>query len=239
MKHRGTRTKSSRRIIKHGLYLLASTTLAHIFVSYFVSIPRLYSYMQESPLNHFTSFGVILFLTGAFYFCFSWFREQFCIILCPYGRIQSALTDDDTVIIGYDEKRGEPRGKARDKNAGDCVNCSRCVQVCPTGIDIREGLQMECIGCAACIDACNAIMDKLKRPRALIRYDSMQGLSGNKKRILRPRIFLYTVLMALGLCLMMFFLSRLHSAKLEIHRMTGQPYYLTDDAVRNQYKIPL
>ncbi len=231
-----TAGKIASQIVKHGLYILAATAIAHVFVSYFVSFSRLYDYMHQSPLNNFKAFSVILFLTGALYFCFSWFREQFCIILCPYGRIQSALTDDDTIVIGYDERRGEPRGKTSDENAGDCINCARCVQVCPTGIDIRNGLQMECIGCAACVDACDSIMDKVKRPRGLVRFDSTHGLAGEKRRLIRPRIFLYTGLMVFGLAVMVFFLSGMRSAKVEINRM-GEPFYLTDDVVRNQFKV--
>ena len=234
-----TNSKVVRRVIKHGLYALVSLLLAHIFISYFISIPRLYDYMQKSPGQNAKAFGVMLFLTGALYFSFSWFREQFCIILCPYGRIQSALTDDDTVIIGYDEKRGEPRGRKSDPNAGDCINCSRCVQVCPTGIDIRNGLQLECIGCAGCIDACDEVMDKIERPRGLIRYDSLNGFAGGKKHFFRPRIFLYTGFLALGATVLSLFLTTLHSAKVEIIRMTGQPYYVDDSGVRNQYRLQL
>jgi cytochrome c oxidase accessory protein FixG len=234
-----TNSKIVRRVIKHGLYVLVSLILAHIFISYFISIPRLYDYMRQSPTNNAKAFGIMLFLTGALYFSFSWFREQFCIILCPYGRIQSALTDDDTVIIGYDATRGEPRGKKSDPNAGDCINCSRCVQVCPTGIDIRNGLQLECVGCAACIDACDDIMDKVERPRGLIRYDSFNGFAGGKKHYFRPRIFLYTGFMALGATVLTLFLTTLHSAKIELIRMTGQPYYVDDAGVRNQYRLQL
>lgn len=234
-----TPSKITRRVLKHGIYILISLLIAHIFVSYFVSIPKLYSYMQESPLEHFKSFGVVMFLTVCLYFSFSWFREQFCIILCPYGRIQSALTDDDTIIIGYDAKRGEPRGKKSDPNAGDCINCSRCIQVCPTGIDIRNGLQLECIGCAACIDACNVIMDKTGRERNLIRYDSLNGLEGKKKRIWRPRIALYSGFLCLGLTVLGLFLSGLRSAKIEIIRMQGQPYYVDETGVRNQFRLQL
>lgn len=158
-------SKFFKRVIKHGLYLLCAALIAHLFLSYFVSLPRLYEFMQERPSEHLRSFAVVAALTGALYFCFAWFREQFCIILCPYGRIQSALTDDDTIVIGYDEKRGEPRGKGKE-GVGDCIDCRRCVQVCPTGIDIRNGLQLECIGCAACIDACDDIMEKVDKQRA-------------------------------------------------------------------------
>lgn len=234
-----TGAKAARRTLKHGLYLLASLLIAHVFISYFISIPRLYDYMRQSPLNNAKAFGVMLFLTGALHFSFAWFREQFCIILCPYGRIQSALTDDDTVIIGYDERRGEPRGKVSDPNAGDCINCSRCVQVCPTGIDIRNGLQLECIGCAACVDACDEIMEKVGRPKGLVRYDSLNGLAGGKKRFVRPRIILYTGFMCLGLAVLGIFLSTLHSAKAELIRMPGQPYYLDESGVRNQFRLQL
>jgi len=234
-----TNSKIVRRVIKHGLYVFVSLILAHIFISYFISIPRLYDYMRQSPTNNAKAFGIMLFLTGALYFSFSWFREQFCIILCPYGRIQSALTDDDTVIIGYDATRGEPRGKKSDPNAGGCINCSRCVQVCPTGIDIRNGLQLECIGCAGCIDACNEVMDKVERPQGLIRYDSLNGFAGGKKHYFRPRIFLYTGFMALGATVLTLFLTTLHSAKVELIRMTGQPYYVDDAGVRNQYRLQL
>lgn len=231
--------KITKRLVKHGLYLLVSLLIAHVFISYFISIPRLYDYMRQSPMNHFKAFGVMLFLTGCLHFSFAWFREQFCIILCPYGRIQSALTDDDTVIIGYDAKRGEPRGKASDPSAGACINCSRCVQVCPTGIDIRNGLQLECIGCAACIDACDEIMEKVGRPKGLVRYDSLNGLAGGKKRFVRPRTILYTGFMFLGLAVLGLFLTTLHSAKAELIRMPGQPYYVDDAGVRNQYRLQL
>ena len=232
-------SKIEKRIIKHGLYLLVSLLLAHIFISYFISIPRLYEYMRESPVHHAKAFGVMVFLTVCLYFSFSWFREQFCIILCPYGRIQSALTDEDTVIIGYDEKRGEPRGKLNDPDTGSCIACNRCVQVCPTGIDIRDGLQLECIGCANCIDACDAIMDKTNQPRGLVRYDSLRGLEGKKTRFLRPRTALYTGLMCLGVAVLGIFLGGLHSAKIEIVRMPGQPYYVDDNGVRNQLRVQL
>lgn len=231
--------KVTRRLIKHGLYLLAATFIAHIFLSYFVSLPKLYQYMTESPLDHLMSFAIVVFLTGALYFAFSWFREQFCIILCPYGRIQSALTDDDTMVIGYDAERGEPRGKASDSSNGDCVNCMRCVNVCPTGIDIRNGLQMECIGCSACIDACDEIMLKVKRPKGLIRYDSMNGLAGKKTNFVRPRTILYSGFMLLGAIAMIFGLTRVHDVEASLTRLKGMPYFVTEDAVRNQFQIRL
>ena len=154
--------------------------------------------MQAGPLEHATAFGIVAFLTLVLWFCFGYFREQFCIIMCPYGRLQSALTDDDTINVGYDAKRGEPRG-AKGKAEGDCIDCRRCVNVCPTGIDIRNGLQLECIGCTACIDACDDVMVKIDRPKGLIRYDSFNGFAGKTRRFLRPRIYAYCALALLGL----------------------------------------
>jgi len=232
--------KTIRRVIKYALYLTVSTIIAHVFISYFVSLPRLYQFMREGPLQHGATFTIISALTAVLCFCFAWFREQFCIILCPYGRIQSALTDEETVVIGYDEKRGEPRGKATDPNAGSCIDCNRCVQVCPTGIDIRNGLQMECIGCAACIDACDDIMRKVNRPTGLVRYDSTSGLAGKKRRIIRPRIWLYAVLGLFGMTAMgttAFFKARPFFA--EISRMRGAPFYVDSATVRNHYQIRL
>lgn len=234
-----TGQKIAKRALKHGLYLLVSLAIAHIFISYFISIPRLYEYMRQSPLHHFKAFGVMLFLTGCLHFSFAWFREQFCIILCPYGRIQSALTDDDTVIIGYDAKRGEPRGKVSDPGAGACINCSRCVQVCPTGIDIRNGLQLECIGCAACIDACDDVMGKVGRPRGLIRYDSHAALAGGRTRWLRPRIVVYTVLLAIGIAVATLAFTSVKSANLAVVRMGGAAYFVGPDGVRNQFMVRL
>lgn len=229
--------KAVRRGIKHALYLLCSALIAHVFLSYFISIPRFYEHMQEGPLAHATSFGIVLFLTLSLWFCFGWFREQFCVIMCPYGRLQSALTDDDTVVIGYDEKRGEPRG-AKGKADGACIDCRRCVNVCPTGIDIRNGLQLECIGCAACIDACDDVMTLVGRPKGLVRYDSLKGLQGKKRRILRPRVLAYTLLGLLGLTA--FTITAWRQAKpftADFSRMRGQPYYADRSTVRNHYQV--
>ena len=235
-----TFSKLWRRVGKHTFYLLSAALLAHIFLSYFVSLKGLYGYMQENPLAHVKSFGVVVFLTAVLYFCFSWFREQFCIIMCPYGRLQSALTDDDTVVIGYDGVRGEPRGKATDPANGDCIDCRRCVNVCPTGIDIRDGLQLECIGCAACIDACDEIMAKVGRPKGLVRYDSMNALAGKKRRILRPRIFAYAALGSLGLTALAFTASRKAAPyTTNVARFPGRPFEVTSDHVVNRYQLRL
>jgi cytochrome c oxidase accessory protein FixG len=229
--------KIFRRVLKHGIYLAISTAIAHVFMSYFVSIKGLYGMMQTSPKEHVVAFGVVMFLTFALYGAFSWFREQFCVIMCPYGRLQSALTDDHSVIIGYDKKRGEPRGKASDPNAGDCIACNRCVQVCPTGIDIRNGLQLECIGCAACVDACDTVMAKLDRPKGLVRYDSHTGLHGGKTKLVRPRTIFYTVMLLMGVTAFSIALSSVKPIRASAVRMPGGAYYVTDEGVRNQFFV--
>lgn len=231
--------KILKRALKHSLYILAAALIAHIFLSYFVSLKGLYQMMHGSPRGHFVAFGVVLFLTGSLYFCFSWFREQFCIILCPYGRLQSALTDDNSVIIGYDKKRGEPRGRQTDPGAGDCIACSRCVQVCPTGIDIRNGLQLECVGCAACVDACNQVMARVGRPEGLIRYDSYVGFNGGKTRFVRPRTIMYTVMLAVGVSVFAFSASRIPPFRCTVIRMVGPSFYLSDGMIRNQFNLRL
>jgi cytochrome c oxidase accessory protein FixG len=247
--------KIIRRTTKHALYLLVSAAITHLFLAYFVSIREVWSMMHEAPVEHWGAFVFIATATGFLYFNFAWFREQLCIVICPYGRLQSALIDDHSLVIGYDVKRGEPRGKphhvapvnaflsevteqsAPVPKTGDCVACSRCVQVCPTGIDIRHGLQMECIGCTACIDACDDVMTRLGRPRGLIRYDSQAAFTGGRTRWLRPRTILYGVLLLVGASVATWALSTVKPANFGVTRMTGAPYIVDDRTVRNQFLV--
>ncbi|EIQ01965.1 cytochrome c oxidase accessory protein FixG [Opitutaceae bacterium TAV1] len=240
-----TRAKTARRIGKHVAFVLLSAGIAHLFLAYFVSIPQLWSMMTHAPGAHRASFVFMAVATGILYFNFAWFREQLCLIICPYGRLQSVLIDDNSLVIGYDARRGEPRGRparttAADPGAagiGDCIDCHRCVQVCPTGIDIRQGLQIECIACAACVDACDEVMTRLKRPRGLVRYDSTNGLAGQRTHWLRPRIFVYLVLLAVGAAVATFAFSTVRPASLGVTRQTGAPYFVTADTVRNQFSV--
>ncbi|MGC9450525.1 MAG: cytochrome c oxidase accessory protein CcoG [Oceanipulchritudo sp.] len=231
--------KLFKRILKHGIFLILATVIAHILLAYFISIPQLWEWIRISPLEHWKLFLFVVAATVLLYGNFAWFREQLCIVICPYGRMQSALIDDDTLNVAYDHERGNPPGPVRDPDAGDCIDCHRCIQVCPTGIDIRQGLQLECVGCAACMDACDEIMDKVKRPRGLIRYASDRNLQGLKTRWLRPRTILYTGLLFLGIGVAGFAFTRVEKAVATVTRMPGAPFYVTETHVRNQYQIRL
>lgn len=229
-----------RKSLKQTLYVVVALVLAHTFLLYFVPSHKLLGVIQDGPGAHWVTFAWTMFWTGAIYFDNAWFREQLCLIVCPYGRIQSALTDADTVIIGYDETRGEPRSKKTAGGGGDCVDCGRCVAVCPTGIDIRNGLQLECIGCANCIDACDEVMTKLHRPAGLIRYDSQRGFDGGRRRsMVRPRVFLYAFLALLGLGV--FAATALQRSPFEVRmlRPRGLPYTLQESTIQNLYTLHL
>ena len=234
-----TGEKVLRRGAAQAAMAIFSFGVAHVFLSYFVSLPGLYQMMTHAPGENWGAFVFVSVATAALWFNLAWFREQFCIILCPYGRIQSALTDEHTLVIGYDAKRGEPRGR-KGTTEGDCIDCRRCVQVCPTGIDIRQGLQMECIGCAACVDACDDVMSKIKRKQGLIRYDSHTGLQGKKRKIIRPRIMVYTAFLLLGVVAMAIAFSGFRSAAATLVRLPGPVYFLDgekQDSVRNQFVL--
>jgi cytochrome c oxidase accessory protein FixG len=190
--------KFFRKLAKHAIWLAVGILVAITFVGYFTPIRDLVPDLLTLNVNGWAAFW-IGFFTLATYGSAGFLREQVCIYMCPYARFQSVMFDKDTLIVSYDPRRGEKRGP-RKKDAdykamglGDCIDCTMCVQVCPTGIDIRDGLQIECIGCAACIDACDAIMDKMNYPRGLISYTTEHNLSGQKTHLLRPRLIGYAV----------------------------------------------
>lgn len=231
--------KAAKKTLKHALYIVVSLVITHLFLAYYVSLPEVWLMMRAAPGEHWTAFVFVFVAAGILYFNFAWFREQLCIVICPYGRLQSALTDDHTMVIGYDTQRGEPRGKLGTPDAGACVACNRCVQVCPTGIDIRQGLQLECIGCAACIDACDEIMTKVDRPTGLIRYDSLAGFGRGRTRWIRPRTILYGVLLLIGAAVAGFAFTTVKPASFLVMRMTGAAYFVDPTDVRNQFMVRL
>jgi cytochrome c oxidase accessory protein FixG len=228
-----------RKLLKHAIYIVIALLLSHVFISYFVSLPSLVDMVQESPAKHPTAFTWVVVMSAILWFNFAWFREQLCLIICPYGRLQSAMTDRDTMVIGYDFNRGEPRGKASDPSNGDCIDCKRCVVVCPTGIDIRNGLQMECVGCAACVDACDEIMEKVDRPTGLVRYDSLNGLEGKSKRVRRPRLYFYGGIATLWLVGAAFAFNQSSEFEANVLRHEGAPFAVVDGQVRNSVRIHL
>ncbi|WJN57533.1 cytochrome c oxidase accessory protein CcoG [Pseudomonas sp. SO81] len=192
--------KFARKAAKHSLWILIGLVTGLTFVGYFSPIRELIPNLLTGAADGWAYFWVGFF-TLATYGNAGWLREQVCIYMCPYARFQSVMFDQDTLIVSYDPRRGEHRGP-RKKNAdykaeglGDCIDCTMCVQVCPTGIDIRDGLQVECIGCAACIDACDSIMDKMGYPKGLISYTTEHNLSGQKTQLLRPRLIGYAVVL--------------------------------------------
>jgi len=165
-----------------------------------VSTADLVTMVREGPGRHPVAFTWAAALTLLLYANYAWLREQLCVVLCPYGRLQSVLHDRDSIVLGYDARRGEPRSPLRrlplavpGDGAGDCIDCKQCVWACPTGIDIRNGLQMECIACAQCADACDGVMRRIGRGRGLIRYTSQRELDGKSRRLLRPRLAVYVV----------------------------------------------
>jgi cytochrome c oxidase accessory protein FixG len=188
--------------LKHAVWILFSLYTGFTFVGYFTPIRELAVAFAQWDLGPWETFW-IFFYGFATYGNAGWLREQVCIYMCPYARFQSAMFDRDTLIISYDEGRGEPRGPRkryedyRAKGLGDCIKCQMCVQVCPTGIDIRDGLQYQCIGCAACIDVCDEVMDKVGYPKGLIRYTTENAMEGKPAHILRPRVIVYAMLLLL------------------------------------------
>jgi cytochrome c oxidase accessory protein FixG len=223
-----------RSVVKHALYLAVALVLAHTFLAYFLPSDVVLGAITGPPAAHPTAFAFVLALTGIVYFDFAWFREQLCIVICPYGRLQGVLYDRDTINVAYDRGRGEPRGRYTESGKGDCIDCWRCVAVCPTGIDIRNGTQLECVGCANCIDACDEVMRKVGRPAGLIRYDSQNGIEGQRRRFVRPRLFAYLGLLLVGVAVFFVLAARRTGFECNLIRQHGVPYELEPDVVRNR-----
>jgi cytochrome c oxidase accessory protein FixG len=230
---------NSRRIVKHAVFALLSVVLANLFLSYFVGIARLAHWMTASPLVHPTGFLVVLVTSLLVYADFGYFREQMCTVACPYARLQSVLLDPRSIVVGYDAARGEPRGRGAGKR--DCVDCGACVATCPTGIDIREGLQLECIACAQCVDACDSVMAKFNRPLGLIRYDAGHALHAAKGSLRphRSRLLAYVLVLAALLGGLAFFARGASQPEVTLLRGLGAPFEVSGDRVRNQVRVKI
>lgn len=230
-----------RRALKLGLFFVLAMFLAHTFLAYFVGVDQLVTWVRGSPREHPVAFSLMALTTLAIFLDFAWFREQTCLVACPYGRLQTVLFDRRTMMVGYDPRRGEPRMRGlvdRPASAGDCINCELCVLACPTGIDIRDGLQMECIHCTQCIDACDVVMSRIGRPKGLIRYTSRNGLERRGPRGPRVRVLLYPAALAMTLGLFAYLLAARGSTEVTLLRGGGAPYRLqADGTVVNEVRF--
>ncbi len=240
--------KIRKKLIKWTIFFLISFLISNVFLAYFIGSDVLLQYITDNPLNHLGTLINLLVFTLVFFFVFAWFREQVCIIVCPYGRLQGVLLDRKSIIVAYDHKRGENengRKKFRknenrnDLGHGDCIDCNQCVVVCPTGIDIRNGTQLECVNCTACIDACDEIMDKTGFDRGLIRYASEDNIVKGEKFEFNARIKAYTlVLIALTVFLVTLLFLRT-DIEATILRLPGQMFSTKGDIVSNVYTFKL
>lgn len=231
----------AKRWVKHGIYALLAIFLSHTFLGYFVGIDRLKHWVTQSPVDHPIAFLVMAGTAVMIFLDFGWFREQTCLVACPYGRIQSALLDDRSTIVTYDPRRGEPRmkgAKTRPAESGDCVDCGMCVATCPTGIDIRDGLQMECIHCTQCMDACDVVMTKIGKPPGLIRYGSRAEIANRPGRPVRVRMLAYPAALAVTAGLLVVMLITRSDADITVLRGLGSPYAVeADGRIVNQVRI--
>jgi cytochrome c oxidase accessory protein FixG len=207
-------SKLTRKLCKHAIFFALSFVIGNTLLSYIIGTDQLFQIITDNPANHITGLTFMILFSLLFYGIFARFREQACTFICPYGRLQSTVMDENTIVVAYDYKRGERRGKVGGRkhcgagilpvngqagslpHYGDCIDCFQCVSVCPTGIDIRDGTQMECVNCTACIDACDSVMDKIGKPRGLVRFASLNGIERGEKLRVTPRIIGYCVLLA-------------------------------------------
>lgn len=233
--------KIGKRSLKYGIYILLAFTIGNLFIAYIVGKDEMFNMVTSSPAENLTGFLLVMGFTGITFFNFAYFREQVCTVVCPYGRLQGVFLDKKSVVVAYDDKRGEPRElpkKNRSEDAGDCIDCFQCVDVCPTGIDIRNGTQLECVNCTACIDACDEVMDKVNKPRGLIRYASETDIEEGKSFKFNARSFAYSaVLLALLSVLGILIFNRSDFNT----RMTkqSQGFVDVDDKVVNIYDLRL
>ncbi len=241
--------KIRKRVIKWIVFFIISFLIANVFLAYLIGSDRLIQYITDGPLTHVSTLIALMVFTAVFYFVFAWFREQVCIIACPYGRMQGVLLDNKSIIVAYDHKRGEGENgrkkirKNEDREAlghGDCIDCMQCVHVCPTNIDIRNGTQLECVNCTACIDECDTIMEKVNLPKGLIRYASENEITKKEKFKFTPRLKGYSAVLVIltGVFIGMLFLR--NDLEANILRLPGQLYeHKEGNIISNVYTYKL
>ena len=216
--------KIRKRSIKIIVFYLISFIIANYFMAYLISMDEVLRYVHEGIGVHASTFIALLIFTSVFFFVYYWFREQVCIVVCPYGRLQGVLLDKNSIVVAYDYVRGEPRGKVSEQKTGDCIDCKACVRVCPTGIDIRNGTQLECINCNACIDACDEIMEAVDRPKQLIRYASENNIAKKEKLKITTRIKGYSFLLLAIASALFIMLATRDAVDITILRTQGMIY---------------
>ncbi len=236
-----TSKKLFKKAFKTSIFLIIAIIIGNTLLAYIIGKDELFLIISEPISEHIGGFIAMMIFSLIFFADFMFFREQSCTLVCPYGRLQGVLLDQNSIVVHYDFGRGEPRGKGKrpaDSKLGDCIDCHQCVYVCPTGIDIRNGTQLECINCTACIDSCNTIMDKVAKPRGLIRYDSYNNIVGDAKKLLNPRIIGYSAVLLLLFGLLSFLLISRKPIETTIFRTPGTLYQeVIDDYITNMYNI--
>ncbi|TLF45172.1 cytochrome c oxidase accessory protein CcoG [Maribacter aurantiacus] len=241
--------KIRKRVLKWFIFFVISFLIANVFLAYLIGSDRLIRYITDGPFEHLSTIVSLLIFTGVFYFVFAWFREQVCIIACPYGRMQGVLLDNKSIVVAYDHKRGEAENgrkkwrKNEDREAlgyGDCIDCFQCVNVCPTGIDIRNGTQLECINCTACIDECDTIMEKVNLPKGLIRYASEDEITKKEKFKFTPRLKGYSAVLTILIGVLVGMLFLRNDLEANILRLPGQLYeHKEGNIISNVYTYKL
>lgn len=232
--------KISKKLAKWSVWLAMSVYLGLTFAGYYTPMRALFKDFISGHAQPSTIL-VIGFFTVVSMVFFGFFRGRFCSTMCPYARFQGAMFDRDTIMVNYDMVRGEPRGKAKDPEAGSCVDCNLCVQVCPQNIDIRNGVQFECINCAACVDACDTVMEKLDRPKGLVRYASEAEIEGDKTKVVRGRPLMYAIAILSVMTVFGALLTTRTALEMDVVRGRSDGAFgrATDGRVTNQYDVRL
>ena len=226
-----------RKAAKHAVFILISIIITNIFLNWIIGPEKLWEIISEPINKHLFGFFMMLGLSIFYYWIYAFFREQVCTMICPYGRLQGVLLDSKSIAVIYDYKRGEPRGT---KSTGDCIDCHQCVSVCPTGIDIKNGSQLECINCTACIDECNIVMKKINKPKNLIRFDSVYGVETGKRSVLNTRTYAYSSVLGILLVILAITIFNRKTIDTTILRVSGSIYQKVDSVTySNLYLIKI
>lgn len=226
-----------RRIAKHITFYFTALIITHVFINWFVGLDRLIEIISSPISENLIGFLLVIGITTFYYWIYSHFREQVCTMICPYGRMQGVLLDSKSIAVTYDYKRGEPRGA---KNEGDCIDCKQCISVCPTGIDIKNGSQLECVNCTACIDECNSVMHKIGKPKNLIRFDSVHGIETGKRSIINARTYGYSAVLLILLTVLAFTLMKRTPIDSTILRVSGTMYQeIEHNVFSNIYNVKI